>query len=142
MISEKIGTILKKNTKNKLWWFKLGLSLIISNLFFFILFSKPESETKQTQVSTPGKVEIQLQAQLLTPFQTGKKVLIVHRKGRKKIEGVLISQQLEDMSRFTVLVSEKEANSLFHLSDWEILPYMKFLSFVSNIKDHQHEIRY
>jgi hypothetical protein len=142
MISEKIGILWKRNTKNKLWRFKLGLSLIISNIFFFLLFSNSKSKAENIKVTAPGQVEIQLEAQLLTPFQTGKKILIVNRSKRKKIEGLLISQQLEDTNKLIVLVSEKEANTLFHYSDWEILPYMKYLSFASNIKGYQHEIRY
>lgn len=142
MISEKIGILWKRNTKNKLWRFKLGLSLIISNIFFFLLFSNSKSKAENIKVTAPGQVEIQLEAQLLTPFQTGKKILIVNRSKRKKIEGLLISQQLEDINKLIVLVSEKEANTLFHYSDWEILPYMKYLSFASNIKGYQHEIRY
>ena len=142
MISEKIGIILKKNTKNKFWWIKLGLSLIISNIFFFLLFSNPKTETVNPGPKAPGEVEIQLQAQLLTPFQVGKKILIINRKRRKKIEAVLLSQELEVLNKFTVLVKEEEANTLFHYSDWEILPYMKYLSFALNVKDHQHEIRY
>ncbi len=141
MLSEKIGILLKKSTKNKFWWIKLGFSLILSNIFFFVLFSNSEDSIKKFE--TPlDHVEIQLSAALLTPFQIGKKILIVNRKKRIKIQGVLISQLLDEENRLTVLVNEKEANHLFLYSNWEILPYMKYLSFASIPKDQDHEIRY
>ncbi len=142
MLSEKIGILLKKNTKSKLWWIKLGFSLILSNIFFFVLFSNTEDGSEKLKTLPSDHVEIQLRAELLTPFQIGKKILIVNRKKRIKIQGVLISQLLDEESRLTVLVNEKEVNHLFNNSNWEILPYMKYLSFASIPKDQHHEIRY
>ncbi len=142
MLSEKIGLLLKKSTKNKFWWIKLGFSLILSNIFFFVLFSNSEDSIKKLETTPTDHVEIQLSAALLTPFQIGKKILIVNRKKRIKIQGVLISQLLDEENRLTFLVNEKEANHLFLNSNWEILPYMKYLSFASIQKDQDHEIRY
>lgn len=143
MISEKIGTLLKKNTKTKVWWMKLGVSIVLSNVFFFILFSG-DSEVKQAGPSgTPeGWVEVQLEAQMLTPFHSGKKVLIVHRSARKKLEGVLQAAGSDELGRITVLVKENEASALFQHSTWEILPYLKHLTFASVRKEESHEIRY
>lgn len=142
MLSEKIGIILKKNTKSKFWWIKLSISLVFSNIFFFVLFSNTEDSSEKVKTVPLDHVEIQLSAELLTPFQIGKKILIVNRKKRIKIQGVLISQLLDEEKRFTVLVNEKEVNHLFHYSSWEILPFMKNLSFASISKDQHHEIRY
>lgn len=139
MISEKIGTLLKQNTKTK--WMKMGVALVLSNIFFFLLFSGDSEVKQETRSGTPeGWVEVQLEAQLLTPFQSGKKVLIVHRSARKKLEGVL--QDAQELGRITVLVKEEEANALFQYSTWEVLPYLKHLTFTNVQKDPGHEIRY
>ena len=143
MISEKIGTALKKNTRTKVWWMKLGVALMLSNVFFFLLFSG-DSEMKQAGPAgiPEGWVEVQLNAELLTPFHSGKKVLIIHRIGRKKLEGVLQTPGTEQPGKITVLVKETEAHSLFQFDSWEVLPYLKHLSFASNRKEESHEIRY
>lgn len=122
---------------------KMGVALILSNVFFFLLFSG-DSEVKQVSPSgTPeGWVEVQLEAQLLTPFQSGKKVLIVHRTARKKLEGVLQAHGNDELGRITVLVKEEEANALFQYNTWEVLPYLKHLTFTNVQKDPGHEIRY
>lgn len=143
MISEKIGTLLKRNTKTKIWWLKLGVSIVLSNIFFFILFSDNSEVKKPSGLEIPeGWVEVQLEAHLLTPFHSGKKVLIVQRKARKKLEGVLKTTGSDELGRITVLVKENEANTLFQHSTWEILPYLKHLTFASVRKEEGHEIRY
>lgn len=143
MISEKIGTVLKKNTKTKQWWIKLGVALILSNVFFFLLFSG-DSEVKQVEVSgiPDGWVEVQLNAELMTPFHSGKKVLIVHRIGRKKLEAVLQEPGTSEIGKITILVKETEAHALFQHETWEVLPYLKNLTFTSVRKEESHEIRY
>ncbi len=140
MISQKIGNALKKDTKTKVWWMKLGVCLILSNVFFFLLFDD-NSEVKQEPERT-GWVEVQLEAQLLTPFQNGKKVLLIQRNARKKLEGVLQANGKEEPGKITVLVREEEADALFHYTTWEVLPFLKHLTFASVKKEPGHEIRY
>ena len=141
MISKIVGPILKKNTKTRIWWIKLGVALILSNIFFFILFSS-DSEVKQVDTGVPaGWVEMQLSAELFTPFHSGKKVLLVHRFARKKLEGVLQTPATET-GRITVLVKEDEAHALLQHDSWEILPFLKNLHFSSVRKEVSHEIRY
>jgi hypothetical protein len=143
MISEKIGTALKKNTKTKIWWIKSGLALMVSNVFFFLLFSGDPEVKQDLPTGTPeGWVEVQLNAELMTPFHSGKKVLIIHRVGRKKLEGVLQNPGIEQVGKITVLVKENEAHALFQHETWEVLPYLKNLTFVSVRKGESHEIRY
>lgn len=89
-----------------------------------------------------GWVEVQLQADLLTPFHFGKKVLIIHRNGRKKIEGVLQATPVDQLGKLTVLVKEDEAHALFQHETWEVLPYLKNLTFAYARKEQSHEIRY
>ena len=140
MILQKIGNGLKKNTKTKIWWAKLGISLVLSNIFFFILFSGPEEVLRP---STPeGWVEVQLNAELLTPFHRGKRVLLFHRPGGKKIEGLLQSPGTEDQGKLTILVKDTEAHTLFQYESWEVLPYLKHLDFAVAKKEYAHEIRY
>lgn len=139
---EKIGIILKKNTANKSSLIKLAAALVLSNLFFFILLSD-SSEVKNQKVSSPdGWVEVQLTAELLTPFQIGKKVLVVHRMGRKKLEGVLQNSEADQGGRLTILVKESEAHTLFEHESWEILPYLKQLRFTLAQKESTYEISY
>lgn len=141
MILEKLGMNLKKNTKTKVWWIKLAASIIISNFFFFILFSGP-AEMQATDSSLPeGWVEAQVSAELLTPFHSGKKVLLINRTGRKKIEGVLQITASDQLGKITVQVKENEAHTLFQYENWEVLPYLKEMSFTANYKE-SHEIRY
>lgn len=142
MLFKNLGMLLKKNTKTKVWWTKLCLAFILSNIFFFVLFGQ-NSDVKQVVLGPPeGWVEVQLQADLLTPFHSGKKVLIIHRIGRKKIEGVLQTSGTDLLGKFTVLVKEDEAHALFQHEAWEILPYLKHMQFAVLKKEASHEIRY
>ena len=141
MISKIAGSILKKDTKTKLWWMKLGVALVISNIFFFLLFSG--SETKAEIPSVPeGWVEIQVRAELLTPFHSGKKVLLLHRIARKRVEAMLETTPQEPEGRFTVLVKDSEAHTLLQHEHWEIVPFLKTISFAPLTSGVSHEIRY
>lgn len=140
MISEKLGTLLKKNTRTKIRWPKLVIALILSNFFFFYLFSDEKEEVQVLKVPD-GWVEIQLQAELLTPFEKNKKVLLLNRVGQKKLEGILKNGSKNPLSQITVLVKEDEAHLLFQFQSWEILPFLKHLSF-SRVPGESHEIRY
>ena len=142
MNSEKAGSVLSKNTKTKFWWMKLALGLITSNIFFFFLFSNDSPQVAPTYLPTEGWVEVQFEPQLLTPFQSGKKVLLIQRKTGKKIEGVLKESSSEVPGRITVLVKENQAEALFFHSSWEVLPYLRKLTLASVAKGLNHEIRY
>lgn len=137
---EKIGTAFKKNTKTK--WLKIGIALVLSNIFFFMLFSGDSEVKRETSTTPEGWVEVQLSAQLMTPFHSGKKVLIVHRNARKKLEGVLQASQEGELGKITVLVKETEAHALFQHETWEVLPYLRNLTFATVRKEESHEIRY
>lgn len=139
---EKAGSVLSKNTKTKFWWVKLTLALVVSNVFFFVLFSNDSAQAGPKSFPTEGQVEVQLEAQLLTPFQSGKKVLIIQRKAGIKIEGVLKDMSPELPGRITVLVKENQADALFFHSSWEVLPYLRKLTLASVAKGLTHEIRY
>jgi hypothetical protein len=141
MISNIVGTALKKNTKTKQWWAKLAVAIVISNIFFFLLFSGSETEIEKSTIPE-GWVEIQVRAELLTPFHSGKKVLLLHRLGRKRVEAMLETPPQEPEGRFTVLVKESEAESLLQHESWEIVPFLKTLSFARIKTGVSHEIRY
>ncbi|HXH32192.1 MAG TPA: hypothetical protein VNJ01_15410 [Bacteriovoracaceae bacterium] len=140
MISTKLGTLLKKNTKSKQWWLKVAVALVLSNAFFFLLFSGTP-QTLEAKIPT-GWVEVQLSAALLTPFEHGKRILVVQRLRRKKLEGIMHTPKSEGTETFTVLVREEEAEALFRYQDWEVLPFLKNLTFASKPKGENHEIRY
>jgi hypothetical protein len=142
MISKIAGTILKKDTKTKVWWMKLGVAIVLSNIFFFILFSGSETQATATSSIPEGWVEMQVRAELLTTFQSGKKVLLLHRNGRKKVEAMLETSPLEPEGRFTVLVKETEAEALLKFESWEIVPFLKTLTFAPLSRGAQHEITY
>ena len=142
MISKIAGTILKKNTKTKLWWMKLAVSLILSNIFFFVLFSKNEKPSVPSSSIPEGWVELQVKAELLTTFQSRKKVLLLHREGRKRVEAVLETSPQEPEGRFTVLVKETEVEALLKYESWEIVPFLKTLKFAPLHTGAHHEIRY
>ena len=142
MISKITGTILKKNTKTKLWWMKLAASIVLSNIFFFVLFSKNETPSMPTSSIPEGWVELQVRAELLTTFQSRKRVLLLHREGRKRVEAVLETSPQEPEGRFTVLVKETEVEALLKYESWEIVPFLKTLTFAPLHTGVHHEIRY
>lgn len=143
MISKLAGTLSAKNTKTKVWWMKLSVAIILSNVFFFLLFGGDNTSSAETTHALPeGHVEIQLEARLHTPFQMGKKVLLVSRSARKKISGVLNQSGTELDPRVTILVPEKEAALLFQHENWEILPHITSLQFQTIVQREDHEIRY
>ena len=142
MISKLAGIISAKNTKNKIWWLKLGFAIILSNVFFFLLFGGDNTSSAETHLLPEGWVEVQLEARLHTPFQMGKKVLLVSRSERKKISAVLNQSGNEFDPRITVLVPEKEAALLFQFGSWEILPVINNLHFKTIVQRENHEIRY
>ncbi len=142
MISKLAGIISGKNTKTKTWWMKLGVALVLSNVFFFLLFGGDNTSSAQTHHMPLGWVEVQLEARLHTPFQIGKKVLLVTRSGRKKIHGMLNQNGNELDQRVTVLVKEDEAALLFQNDNWEILPLIQNLHFRTLSQRENHEIRY
>jgi hypothetical protein len=134
MIFKFAGTISRKNIK-------IAVALILSNLFFFVLFGGPDKEEIQVKNAHPGHVEVQIRAELLTPFHLGKKVALLHRTQRRVLEGMLEAAANED-GKFTVWVKEAEAPLLFQFEGWEIAPHIKGLQFKTANKGEGHEIRY
>lgn len=130
--------------QNKTWVIKMGSALIVSNLFFFLLFSgNKQDETIPPSLTTPsGWVEVQLAAELLTTLKEGKQVLLVNRFGKVQIEGILIGPSLLSPEKFIIQVKEHEASKLFEHNSWEILPFIKNMSFRISKSGVQHEIRY
>jgi len=117
------------------------MALIFSNIFFFALFSNdPKPITSLTL--PPGRVEIQLHGELLTPYEAQKKILLVNRNSKKIFSAILRQEPIDPTGRYTVLVKEEEAAQIFEHVSWQILPFIKTLSFASSSKGESHEIRY
>lgn len=132
------GIVLKKDFQVKA--LKLAVALILSNLFFFLLFSGPEEVKAESELPS-GVVELQLKTNLLTPFEAGKKILLIHRSSRTKAEGKMkIPQDAE--GRMTVEVNESDAELLLMHEEWEVTPYLKSLKFRVAAKGESYEIRY
>ena len=132
MISKLAGTNWKGNTK-----IKLGIAIVLSNAFVYLLFSGSSAEALPTKPS--GMVDVKLEAELRTPFEAHKRVLLLHRSSGTQIEALLESS-LE--TQYVVSVKEETAQTLFKKSPWEILPYMKNLSLPRAHKGESHEIQY
>jgi len=142
MISKIAGTVSRPAIRTKLWWAKLAAGLLISNVFFFMLFSTNENLPAASNSVPKGWVEMQVRAELLTPFQSGKKVLLLQRVARKKVEAMLEKSPEDPEGRFIVLVRESDAEDLLKHESWEIIPYLKTLSFAKPYIGETHEIRY
>ena len=135
------GNSLRKSTQNKLWWLKLGVTIILTNVLFFLLFSSPESKVNQ-MVLPHGWVEFQVKAELLTPFQKGKKIILLNRQSQLFMSGVLEENSKEPEGRMTVLVKDEDVSKLIHHEIWEIIPELKHFSLAKKTKGVSHEIRY
>jgi hypothetical protein len=135
------GSSLRKNTKNKFWWLKLGVTIVVTNILFFLLFSSPDSKVNEPR--TPqGWVEFQVKAELLTPFQKGKKIIILNRKSQIFLTGMLEENSKEPDGRITVQVKDEDASKLIRYDMWEIIPDLKNFTLPKKIKGAVHEIRY
>lgn len=138
MIFKKDGIASKKGTKTKAWWAKLAIAIILSNIFFFVLFA--DQDEVQTSTGLPqGQVEIQIKGELLTPFHSGKKVLLLQRKAGRSIEALL---EKAEEGNFTVAVREDDASTILAYESWEIVPYLKSLTLHPIARGDSHEIRY
>jgi hypothetical protein len=134
------GTDLKKKIKNKTWWIKLMLALITSNILFFLMFSGNSSN--DTAGPADGEIEIEIKAEMLTPFRPGKRVLVLNHARNLKVEASLLTYNAEPESRVTLLVKEEDGHKLLDSNQWEILPYLKTLQIAQQTVREQHEIRY
>jgi hypothetical protein len=141
MTSKPSGIDSSKKRKLRKLWLKLAAALIVSNIFFFFLFHSPET-TKKSLAIPDGWVQLQVKAELLTPFHYGKKVLLLNRQSNRSVEAMLETAPTDVEGRFTVLVKESSAAELIRLESWEILPFLKTLTFAPKARGEQHEIRY
>ena len=146
------GVDLKKNTnqtnnisKNKI--IKFCLVLILSNIFFFMLFSSDE------RAPVHGRkigVEIIIEGKLLTSFEEHKEVLLTHspsgQKIRATLRSALESQSGTEGTQYLVSSSEEDALKILkYPSGWTILPYLKNYSLHQPkrlIQEIDHEIHF
>lgn len=139
MISKIAGTLSIKSTQIKM--IKIAIALILSNIFFFLLFSGNEKKENH-EINSQGLVEVSIQAVLLTPFQNGKKILLIQKSGGHKLIGML-KDGPDNEGRLTILINESEAQTIFQYERWEILPFISdFKLATKSNKGDGHEIRY
>ncbi len=148
----KSGVDLKKNTnqpnnisKNKL--IKFCLVLILSNIFFFMLFSS--NDTNPVHDKKAG-VEVIIEGKLLTSFVEHKEVLLTHGLSGQKVKAILVmaqeSQNGTEGAQYLVSSTEEDALKILkHPSGWNILPYLKNYSLHQTRRLNQeidHEIHF
>jgi hypothetical protein len=132
------GVASMKNIKIDQKKIKILIALILSNVFFFILFSGTgQTEVKETHQK--GWVEVKIAGISHTPFAAGKKILLIHKGARIQLEGQFIA---ENETHFYVSVKELEAHHLFKHEAWEIIPYLSNLTFSPLYRGSSHEILY
>jgi hypothetical protein len=83
-------------------------------------------------------VELQLEAQLLTSFEAGKKVLLIHRQRRQQLPATLL--RLHE-GRLSVLLEEEAAVGVLEFEHWEVLPFIRNYALKASTGGG-HEIRY
>ena len=138
MISKLNGIDSLKNMKIDQKKMKIFIALILSNIFFFILFSS-NGESQVKEPLQKGMVEVKIAGLSHTPFEAGKKILLIQKASRLKIEGQFIS---ENETHFHISVKENEAHQLFKHEAWEIIPYLSNLTFPQYSRGESHEILY
>ncbi len=141
MISRTNGINLKKLIANKVVLAKLAMAMVLSNVFFFYLFSDTSSSELVPEI-TAGHVEIEIKGELHTSFQAGKKVMLLNKNRTQKIDAILMRTNPEPEPRHLLQVKEEETYKLINQDNWEILPYVKSLKLVKNSEKEGHEIRY
>jgi hypothetical protein len=142
MILKRNGIISKLATKDKSWWFKLIISMILSNIIFFLLFHENEVQGADL-ISDPHNVEMRVQAQLITSFKAGKKILIISREKRFSRPGILMAEHQEDeFKSYTILVHPDDVNDLLNLDQLQIIPFIKDIKFKPSSERLTYEVRY
>ena len=135
------GISSKLNIASKPLLFRVLAAIVLSNIFFYLLFMN--SDETEAQVLPPdGWVQIQIKADSRTPFQSGKKVLLVDRQRGMSLEAVLEIPPSETEEHFTISVKEEEASEVLRFKNWEIIPYLKKLTLSKVGKRVEHEIHY
>lgn len=149
----KNGIELKKNTKqtngiDSKKIIKLIVAIILSNIFFFMLFSSGEENNKNFQKSEG--VEVIIEAELMTSFTEGKEVLLTQKGSGLAIKAKLLNlpetQSLDDKKHYLVLTSETDAHKILgHPLNWNILPYLKDFTLSTpkrQLQEIDHEIHF
>lgn len=140
---KKIGIIFKKNTRPKVWWVKMGISLVISNVFFFLMFAPDSHEASKIKPNkSSGMVEVNVKAILHTPFQNRKRVILINRRSNKNLPAMLKAMNENSPEEVTVLIHESIAGELFRYHEWEIFPYLKKITLNQKKGKEIHEIHY
>jgi hypothetical protein len=140
MISKLNGISFKKNIRIKPSVIKISFAILLSNIFFFLIFSNNDAP-KETVSIMPGWIEVQFKAEAMTPFQKGKKITLLNGNRSLKLEGVLQANQNEE-GKYTAWIKEEDAPKLFQYSNWEILPFLKDWKLIKKTREVSHEIHY
>lgn len=120
---------------------KLMMAFLLSNIFFFMLFS--EDKEKKSPTERVG-IEIIIEGKLMTSFEKNKEVILSHQHAGIIKARLLEIQPMQDS--YLVLTTEAEAiKILARPVNWSILPYLKNYSMKTPSKPMQeidHEIHF
>jgi hypothetical protein len=119
---------------------KIGIALVVSNIFFFLLFSGGDETTVNTLI--PGYVEIEVRGELSTSFAEGKKVSVINKRRTIKVDAQLLRYHSEPDSKVLLQVDEKDAHQLLAPDNWEIFPLLSTYQVALPLPKEAHEIRY
>lgn len=148
LASLKNGTDSKKNIAvtsaiSKIKIIKIVTALILSNIFFYMLFS-PNDEVSELKTNRGG-VEVIIEGKLMTSFEENKDVLLTQPNLGLKLKGKLLTNQNSE-THYLVLVSEEDAQQILGRPlNWNILPYLKNFKLPTARRTHQeidHEIHF
>lgn len=129
-----IGSKWRKNIK-----IKVAVSLIVSNVTCLALF--PSCKNEIPQAPNSSIVDVQINGELLTSFEKGKKALAIHYEFPQKIE-VLLKEEKNETGRITVETNKEDASVLLSLSDWKITPEISGEIFKRPMAKITREIHY
>jgi len=134
------GTNSKLREINPFQLVKLITIIFLSNLLFFYA-CKDEPQSISQPLIPKDWVEIQLHAELLAPFETGKKVILSDLEKNIYINGLLQGQDAENQL-LRLMIHEKNLPKIALSRNWKLLPYSKLLRTKPRTKENHYEIYY
>jgi len=119
---------------------KLIAIIFLSNLFFFYA-CKDEPQKISTHSTPHGWVEIQIHAEMLTPFKSGKKVILSDVEKNIYINALMQGQDKENQI-LHLMINETDLAKIASSQNWKLLPYSKIFRFKPTTRENNYEIYY
>jgi|GEM_PF-3855360 len=103
---------------------KMIAAMIISNLLVYFLCRPSEQQALIQRKTSPEEIEIRIKAELKTPYEQDKKILLLSSEKRTKIIAKLVEQVSE--TEFIITVHRREGMNMTRSDDWFIYPFFEF----------------